>query len=490
VLGYVKAYFRLVPMLAAMVTRETAEGLELSNGAEIAVGTNSYRAVRGRSIACAVFDELAFWRDESSASSDKETYAAVMPGLATLRGMLVMISSPYRKAGLLYQKYRKHFGQAGDDVLVVQAASRVLNPTLDQSIVDEALEEDPSAAAAEWLAQFRSDIEGFVSAEVVDAVTMPGRFELAPMANTSYVGFVDPSGGSADSFTLAIAHRDHEATGELDCVREVRPPFSPDAVVEEFATLLQAYRVHRVTGDAYSGQWVRERFAEYGVTYEVSERNKSAIYGEVLPLLNARRVLLLDSPRLRAQLVNLERRTSRAGKDSIDHAPGGHDDLANAASGALVLVAGPVPAIAVWERLGEPDCPHSPPPPAAKTAAQELHDAVSWPRTPLTGREVVVRVPRPFQLTIREALPVALTPGTYPVAPEVASHHYAAMLGVTRFEPPWPLGDVLESLPALIARHLIDDADTLALRLRVLYGDSFDADREAAVRTLFEAETA
>jgi hypothetical protein len=37
--------------------------------------------------------------------------------------------------------------------------------------------------------------------------------------------------------------------------------------------------------------------------------------------------------------VSLERRTSRGGKDSIDHPPGGHDDLANAAAGALVIAA-------------------------------------------------------------------------------------------------------------------------------------------------------
>jgi hypothetical protein len=34
--------------------------------------------------------------------------------------------------------------------------------------------------------------------------------------------------------------------------------------------------------------------------------------------------------------LGLERRTSRGGRDSIDHAPGSHDDLANAAAGAIV----------------------------------------------------------------------------------------------------------------------------------------------------------
>ena len=44
----------------------------------------------------------------------------------------------------------------------------------------------------------------------------------------------------------------------------------------------------------------------------------------------------MGNQRLVAQLLNLERRTSRAGRDSIDHAPRAHDDMANAAAGALL----------------------------------------------------------------------------------------------------------------------------------------------------------
>ena len=46
-----------------------------------------------------------------------------------------------------------------------------------------------------------------------------------------------------------------------------------------------------------------------------------------MPALNSGRVALLDVPRLVSQIVGLERRTSRGGRDSIDHAQGGHDDL-------------------------------------------------------------------------------------------------------------------------------------------------------------------
>jgi hypothetical protein len=60
----------------------------------------------------------------------------------------------------------------------------------------------------------------------------------------------------------------------------------------------------------------------------------------MLPLLNAGRAELLDDPRLKQQLLlGLERRTARGGRDSIDHAPRGRDDVINSACGALLLAA-------------------------------------------------------------------------------------------------------------------------------------------------------
>ncbi|MFZ3326247.1 MAG: hypothetical protein WA231_10270, partial [Methylocella sp.] len=70
--------------------------------------------------------------------------------------------------------------------------------------------------------------------------------------------------------------------------------------------------------------------------FEQSARPKSDLYCDLLPLLNAKRVELLDNPRLAAQLVGLERRSARSGRDTVDHTPGGHDDLANVVAGVLV----------------------------------------------------------------------------------------------------------------------------------------------------------
>ena len=356
VLGYTRSYFEAIPPLRAMVQRETRAGFELNNGVDIAISTNSFRNVRGRPILCAVLDECAFYRDETSAVPDEELYRALKPGMATLSddAMLIGISTPYRKGGLLYKKFVAHYGKASDDTLVIRAPSIVLNRTLDRGIIAQALEEDPAAAEAEWNAVWRSDIETFIDREALDAVVCRGRHELGPVGGNAYTAFVDPAGGSGgDAMTLAVAcHADGRSV--LCCVRETRPVFSPEAVVADFVKTLKAYRVDRVTGDRWGGEFVREPFRSHGIEYQIADRPKSDFYRDFLPLVNSGKVELLDNARLINQLVGLERRVSRAGKDSIDHGPTSHDDLANSVSAVLVLAHGSAPALWQREALGAP----------------------------------------------------------------------------------------------------------------------------------------
>jgi hypothetical protein len=340
---YVRGLLTGVPMLAAMIERETTDSFDLDNGTTIEIATVSYRTTRGYTLAAVLCDELAFWRTDDSSEPDYEVLNALRPGTVTVKGSLILCASSPSRRGSLWDTRVKHYGKDHDPVLVWQSDTRTMNNTVPQSVIDEAFERDPVSAFAEWGGQFRTDIETFVGREIVEACIETGCFERPPVSGISYVGFIDPSGGSSDSMTLAVAHRvregEHEC-GVVDAVRERRPPFSPDAVVEEFATVLKSYGIAKVHGDRYAGEWPRERFHLRGITYEPSAKTKSQIYGELLPLLNSKRVDLLDHARLSAQLVGLERRTTRGGRESIDHAPGARDDIANAVAGALTLCVG------------------------------------------------------------------------------------------------------------------------------------------------------
>ena len=122
-----------------------------------------------------MLDELAFWPTDDAAEPDYEVLHALRPGMATIPGaMLLCASSPYAQRGALWDAHRKHFGRDGDPILVWQAATKTMNPTVPQLVIDAALDADPSAAAAEYLAQFRTDVESFVSRDVVDAAVVLG----------------------------------------------------------------------------------------------------------------------------------------------------------------------------------------------------------------------------------------------------------------------------------------------------------------------------
>jgi hypothetical protein len=101
-----------------------------------------------------------------------------------------------------------------------------------------------SPARARW----KIEVERCVSIGIADR---------PPLGGCRYRAFVDPSGGSNDSFTLAIAHKEDRLI-VLDRVVERKPPFSPVSVVEEFAAILKLYRVNKVEGDRYAGEWPRE----------------------------------------------------------------------------------------------------------------------------------------------------------------------------------------------------------------------------------------
>jgi hypothetical protein len=289
-----------------------------------------------------VGDEVAFWYTEEagSANPDSAILDAIRPALATTGGPLVVISSPYARRGAVFETWQRHYGPGGDPrILVAQGASRDFNPSLPQATVDRAFERDPAAASAEYGGLFRSDLESFVSKELIEGAIDRGVLVRPPKDGVRYVGFVDTSSGTGrDAYTLGIAH-DEDGTIVLDLAHEIRPPFNPQTATADVVKLLRSYRIGTVTGDKYAAGFVIEAFAKHGVTYRYSTDDRSEIYLNALPLLTSGRARLLDNDRMLSQFCSLERRTSTSGRDKVDHPRDQHDDLANAIAGALVNAA-------------------------------------------------------------------------------------------------------------------------------------------------------
>ena len=335
--GYIKGLFNGSKILRSMVEKETSEELWLRNDCVIAIKTSSYRSIRGYSVATCILEELSFWRgDETSSNPDREIVAAIRPALITLpESLLIGISSPYMKSGFLYDQYKRYFGR-DDGPLIWQAPSRLMNPLLDEKIIEKSIAEDPEAGRSEWLAEWRQDLSSFLDMELIERAVVPGRYELPPISSFRYVAFCDPSGGRGDAMTLSICHADGEKIIQ-DVLVIKHPPFDPGQAASEFSEILKKYNVYEVWGDKYAGAWVSEAFRKPNVTYRASDLNKSQIYLEFLPLLAQARVELLDNSRLISELRNLERRARSGGRDIVDHPPGLHDDAANATGGSIVL---------------------------------------------------------------------------------------------------------------------------------------------------------
>ena len=333
--SYVCGFLESSPMMRQQVESVTAEEVRLKGNIVIGVHAGSYRTIRGRSLLAVVGDETSFWRDIDSAQPDVEIFRACAPALAASGGIWVGISTGYRKLGLLYQKWRDHFGQDGDDVLVVQGASSTFNPSLDPNMIARASASDPEAAESEWGGGFRTDISAFLDDATIEAAVNYGRpIELPPQPHLFYKAFVDASGGRHDHYTLAIGHKEGERI-VIDVCRGVAPPFDPQEATEQHANLAKEYRCLSVVGDNFAQEWVQAAWSRCGVRYVRSELPKSQIYLKCLPLFARGLVALPDHKRLLRELRLLERHTHRSGRDTVDHGKNGSDDYSNAVCGVL-----------------------------------------------------------------------------------------------------------------------------------------------------------
>jgi hypothetical protein len=174
--------------------------------------------IRGRAVLVCVFDECAFYKDETSATPDTELYAAIGPATLTLRdqSMLIGISTPHKKSGLLWNKFQKSYGK--DDPNVLVATSLQLNPTLPVDEIEAEIAADPDLKRAEYLCEWRTDISSFVSPEIVDAAIERGKQVISPQGQAA-VGYIDVSGGVHDAHDAKSGHRhlSRWATGDMFC---------------------------------------------------------------------------------------------------------------------------------------------------------------------------------------------------------------------------------------------------------------------------------
>jgi hypothetical protein len=335
--SYIDAYLSGSPFLKSKIDDKLASEIKLTNRVSIATFPCTLRSLRGWSIPVGVMSELGFYRLEGQADADTEIQASIRRGMIAFpRTLLVKISTPYLKSGVLHDDFASSWGQDDSDRLVVRASSALMNPTLRAERLDRERRLDPSRFAREYEAQFTDDIATFLPSAWIDAAVLTGRYELPPRDDVRYSAACDPSGGGPDAFTWAIVHTEGcapDARVVADVVRgrgrvgKTAPDLS--GIVAEIAETLRRYQIAEIIGDKYAGSWVRQAFQQQRIQFVDAPIDRSAAYLELEPLFAQGRIDLLDQPTLVRELKTLERRALPGGRTVVDHARGLHDDHSN-----------------------------------------------------------------------------------------------------------------------------------------------------------------
>lgn len=275
---------------------------ELAPSASLVIDARPTTSLAGRGPAAfmTLFDEVAHLGVDTARSAD-EMYEAAVPALDQfgVDGLIVQASTPASQLGKFYASYRAALALNDDDtatdptMLTVQLPSWVpydgwelttapdglaMFPggpnfaPIDKAVLayDEALhraaQANPAVFAVERRAQWRTSMDAFLDADVVDAVFSPYHGELLTMQQfgrlgTDYVIHVDPAKNRANT-AIVIAHADEPDDRGLrqvivDAIHVLRPSDFPDGRIDQLEsfrliqTLILNYAPVTVTFDQY-----------------------------------------------------------------------------------------------------------------------------------------------------------------------------------------------------------------------------------------------
>ncbi|MDV2502899.1 MAG: hypothetical protein RX318_02975 [bacterium] len=344
VFNYILAKLQRSPILSGMIAKETAEEIHLTNGIIIACYPCSFKAIRGLTVVCSINDEVAFWQIEG-VNPDREVMTAIRPAMVTIpHAKLIKISSPYAKAGEIWEDYRRR--EERSDVLVIQAPTVLMNPSAAEHVERER-GRDPENALREYDAIFAEGLETFLPSEAVDACVREGETEDLPrLARYRYFSATDAA-FVKDRFTFCVAHTEERKKAVVDVLRgwertQEKGPVDLEEVAAEIARLAKEYRTHHVVGDQYAAEPLRQALRRHGTqfreTYRMARdmRTKDHTFKgteRVRAYITLRQAIikglvsLPDHKQLLKELKALEMRRTGGGGVQIGHPRhGGHTD--------------------------------------------------------------------------------------------------------------------------------------------------------------------
>lgn len=296
---------------------------------------------RGRSLVGALLDETAFFRDETTgAVNDAAVFRALAPRVIE-GGQLIVQSTPWSRAGLLYDLFRENWGKP-QSAIVAHAATPVLRT--DEKILSYVAREyarDPENARIEFGAEFgAASAATWLDPEALDAAVSG----LAKAGPGDLVGAGGDLGFARNSSALVVAVQGHGGRIGLSLVREWRPtagtPLRPSEVCGEVARLIREGGAGSLVADRHYQETIRESLSAAGLLLEEPPPPDEA-WALVRELLRTGRLDLPAEPLLLSQLKAVRGRLASGGTVRIELAStpdGRHGDLAAAAALAIWAV--------------------------------------------------------------------------------------------------------------------------------------------------------
>lgn len=315
-----------------------------------AVATRGGYGVRGKWHTDLALDEAAFFRDSTSKVNDKDIYEAgvarVLPG-----GQIMVDSTPWAQAGLLYELWRDNFGKP-TTALVAHAPTLLLNDNeTTRHVVEGEEKRNPENAAREYGARFMTSgtTVFFEAAAIEDAVT-DAPFTLEPGDMVAAGGDFGFTGDSSACIKVALRADEIHVFGGIEMRPEEGMPLKPSTTVAAFAACI-AGECSYLMADSHYREAIVEHLEPHGLVYAPAPTVPADTYVRARMLLRECRVHIHTSclppgmgDRLLQQMREVQGKPTSGGGMSIVHprwATGGHGDIC----AALVL--------ALWQVTGD-----------------------------------------------------------------------------------------------------------------------------------------
>jgi hypothetical protein len=349
-LNYVKGAVKADPELAALITADNADELVLMrpDGQPVSIlcraAGRGGAGLRGKSLVSAILDECAFFRDKSAVVNDKDVFDAVSPRVLP-GGLVVVASTPWAEAGLLFDEFTLNFGHPVT-AMAVTAPTLLLFPSQrNRDAIDREEARDPDNARREFGAEFMAVGAGTFfdrDACVVDE-------DAEPRTNASRGVNVGVGGDMAlvrDAAALVVIH---EENGEytiaevIEYVPKKGEPLKLSAVVKEFAAAAKRHGADTIEVDHHELEASREHLPD-DVSLRAcdgGQQGKIDTYTRLRDLLHAGKIRIPPQfQRLANQLRDVVKRPTTGGGLRIfsPHRNNVHGDIVSATVLALDMI--------------------------------------------------------------------------------------------------------------------------------------------------------